>query len=102
LSLIGEHVERFNAGVRSGDFGPMVAAFAEDAELVFEGIPVGPFFGREAIGAAYSAQPPDDEIVLLDGDGTYAWAKEPETPAGQMYLTEREGKIAHLRIRYGR
>jgi steroid Delta-isomerase len=102
LSLLGEHVERFNAGVRSGDFGPMVAAFAEDAELVFEGIPVGPFFGREAIGAAYSAQPPDDEIVLLDGDGTYAWAKEPETPAGQMYLTEREGKIAHLRIRYGR
>jgi steroid Delta-isomerase len=102
LSLLEEHVERFNAGVRSGDFGPMVAAFAEDAELVFEGIPVGPFFGREAIGAAYSAQPPDDEIVLLDGDGTYAWAKEPETPAGQMYLTEREGKIAHLRIRYGR
>jgi steroid Delta-isomerase len=102
LSLLVEHVERFNAGVRSGDFGPMVAAFAEDAELVFEGIPVGPFFGREAIGAAYAAQPPDDEIVLLDDDGTYAWAKEPETPAGQMFLTEREGKIARLGIRYDR
>ena len=102
MSLLDEHVDRFNAGVRSGDFGPMVAAFAEDAELVFEGIPVGPFAGREAIGEAYAKQPPDDEIVLLDDDGTYAWAKEPETPAGRMLLTERDGEIAHLRIRYDR
>ena len=102
MSLLEEHVERFNAGARSGDFDPMVAAFAEDAELVFEGIPVGPFSGREAIGAAYAAQPPDDEIVLLDGDGTYAWAKEPAMPAGQMFLTERDGEIARLVIRYDR
>ena len=102
MSLLGEHVERFNAGVRSGDFGPMVAAFAEDAELVFEGIPVGPFAGREAIGEAYAAQPPDDEIVLLDGDGTYAWAGEPDVPAGQMLLTEHDGEIARLVIRYDR
>jgi hypothetical protein len=78
----------------------MVAAFSEDAKLVFEGIRVGPFAGRDAIGAAYAAQPPDDEIVLLDGDGTYAWAKEPEVPAGQMFLTERDGQIARLVIRY--
>ena len=100
--MIEGHVERFNQGVRSGDFGEMVSFFAEDAELVFEGIPVGPFQGREAIGAAYAAQPPDDEIVLLDSDGTYAWAKEPESPAGQMFLTEREGEIARLVIRYDR
>ena len=100
--LLQEHVERFNRGVRSGDFGPMVAAFSEDAELVFEGIPVGPFAGREAIGEAYAAQPPDDEIVLLDSDGTYAWAKEPEIPAGQLFLTERGGEIGRLVIRYDR
>ena len=80
----------------------MVAAFAEDAELVFEGIPAGPFAGREAIGEAYAAQPPDDEIVLLDGDGTYAWAREPAVPAGRMFLTVRGGEIAHLKIRYDR
>jgi steroid Delta-isomerase len=97
-----KHVERFNAGVRSGDFGPMVSAFSEDAELVFEGIPVGPFSGRDAIGEAYASQPPNDEIVLLDGDGTYAWAKEPAVPAGQMLLTERDGEIARLVIRYDR
>jgi steroid Delta-isomerase len=100
--LIAEHVERFNRGVRSGDFGEMVSFFAEDAELVFEGIPVGPFLGREAIGEAYAAQPPDDEIVLLDCEGTYAWAKEPEIPAGQLFLTERGGEIARLVIRYDR
>ena len=102
MSLLAEHVERFNAGVRSGDFGQMVAAFSEDAELVFEGIPVGPFSGRDAIGAAYAAQPPDDEIVLLDGDGTYAWANDPAAPAGQMFVTERYGEIARLVIRYDR
>jgi steroid Delta-isomerase len=102
LTLLEAHVERFNHGVRSGDFGPMVAAFSEDAELVFQGIPVGPFLGREAIGAAYAERPPDDEIVLLDGEGTYAWASEPEVAAGQMFLTERDGEIARLVIRYDR
>ena len=102
MSLLEEHVERFNHGVRTADFSSMVEAFTQDAELVFEGIPVGPFHGRDAIGHAYAAQPPDDEIVLLDGDGTYAWAKEPELPAGQMFLTERDGEIARLVIRYDR
>jgi steroid Delta-isomerase len=102
MSVLSEHVERFNEGVRSGDFAPMVAAFTEDAELVFEGIPVGPFAGRDAIGAAYREQPPDDEIVLLGGDGTYAWASAPGVMAGRMFLTERDGRIARLVIRYDR
>jgi steroid delta-isomerase len=100
--VLTEHVERFNHGVRTGDFGPMVAAFSEDAELVFDGIPVGPFVGRDAIGEAYAAQPPDDEIVLLDADGTYAWSNEPEIPAGEMFLTEHDGEIIRLVIRYDR
>jgi hypothetical protein len=80
----------------------MVAAFAADAELVFEGIPVGPFAGRAAIAEAYRARPPDDAIVLLDADGTYAWASAPEVPAGQLFLTERDGEITRLVIRYDR
>ena len=81
----------------------MVAAFSVDAKVVFDGIPVGPFVGREAIAEAYRAQPPDDEIVLLDDDdGTYAWASAPELPAGQLFLTERDGEISRLVIRYDR
>jgi steroid delta-isomerase len=80
----------------------MVSFFADDAALVFEGIPVGPFHGREAIASAYAEQPPDDAIVLLDSEGTYAWANEPEVPAGRMFLTERNGEIARLVIRYDR
>jgi hypothetical protein len=38
MNVLNEHVERFNAGVRSGDFGPMLEPFADDAELAFEGI----------------------------------------------------------------
>jgi hypothetical protein len=40
--------------------------------------------------------------VLLDADGTYAWAREPAVPAGRMSLTERDGKITRLVIRYDR
>jgi steroid delta-isomerase len=102
VTLLDDHVKRFNQGVRTGDFGPMVAAFSEDAELVFEGIPVGPFVGREAIGEAYATRPPDDEIVLLDDDGTYAWSSAADVSAGQLHLTERDGEIARLVIRYDR
>ena len=43
----------------------MLEQFAEDAELAFEGVPVGPFRGKPAIAQAYVDQPPDDEIVIL-------------------------------------
>jgi steroid Delta-isomerase len=109
MTLLTEHVARFNAGVRGGDFGPMLEWFTDDAELVFEGIPVGPFRGREAIAEAYRAQPPDDEIELLDsgqdGEGrtvaTYAWRRRPGVPAGVLVLTPRDGRIARLVVRYG-
>jgi hypothetical protein len=109
LALLTDHVARFNAGVRSGDFRPMVDGFTEDAELAFRGIPVGPFRGREAIAAAYRTQPPDDEIELLDveqdGEGQvvafYAWRKRPGIRAGALVLVPRGEQIARLVIHYG-
>ena len=104
MSLLEEYVERFNAGVRSGEWEPMVELLAPGAELEFEGIPVGPFVGRDVIGEAYRAQPPDDEIVLLDrlgyGSAVYAWAKEPTRPAGEMHIEERDGAIVRVRVLY--
>lgn len=57
-AYLEHHVATFNTAVESGDFDPLVALFAADAELSFEGVPVGPFRGRKAIAAACAAQPP--------------------------------------------
>lgn len=105
--MLAEHVERFNQGVRTGDFAPMLETFAPDAEMAFEGVPVGPFAGRDAIAEAYAQRPPDDEIVLLgeprvtgeEVESDYAWASE-GTRAGRMILTARERKIARLVVTF--
>ncbi len=97
--LLAEHVERFNAAVRSGDFTPMLELFADDAVLEFRGVLAGPFQGREAIAAAYEAQPPDDEIEVLgteQGDAEiragYSWRRDEGRRAGDMFLT-RDGDL---------
>ena len=77
----------------------------------FEGIPVGPFRGREAIERAYSMHPPDDEIVVLNvkeelGRNVitceYAWSKKPKIRAGELILTCRGETIEKLTVRYER
>jgi drug/metabolite transporter (DMT)-like permease len=107
--LLEDHVGRFNAGVRSGDWEPMVEGFANDAEMEFQGVPVGPFVGREAIAAAYREQPPDDELRVLEqrqSDGRiearYAWLAEPEVAAGEMFLTPEDGAIRKLVVTFDR
>jgi steroid delta-isomerase len=85
----------------------MLAGFAPDAELVFEGVPVGPFAGRDAIAEAYRLRPPTDEVRLLGDprveDGAlvadYAWASE-GTRAGRMIVTPRDGAIARLVVTF--
>jgi hypothetical protein len=100
-SLLEREVAAFNEGVRTGDWAALVALFTEDAVLEFDGIPVGPFEGRDAIAEAYRSMPPDDEVVLLDGGPRYAWSKEPDRPAGELHLEERDGRIVRLRVVYG-
>jgi RimJ/RimL family protein N-acetyltransferase len=107
VRLLHDHLLRFNDGVRTGDWRPMLELFAEDAELVFEGVPAGPFSGRDAIAAAYEAQPPDDEIVTLrvdaEGDDVtalYAWRREPARVAGRLVLTPRGAEIARFLVTF--
>ena len=106
--VLTRHIALFNEGVRTGNFGPMVARFTDDAELVFENIPVGPFYGRNAIAASYASQPPDDEIVMLEsrtvGDllvAAYAWQSEPNKHAGEIVITTDRDRIARLVVVYG-
>jgi steroid Delta-isomerase len=102
--VLADYVDRFNVGVRSGAWEPLLEVLAPDAELEFVGIPVGPFAGRDAIGEAYRAQPPDDELVVLEQRGehtaVYGWAREPSRPAGELHLVERDGTIVRIRVLY--
>jgi hypothetical protein len=96
------HVARFNEGVRSGDWEPMLAAFADDAELHFENVPAGPFVGLMEIRRGYLAQPPDDQIQLLgiqDDEqdrrvtAAFAWTRG---GTGRLVLEHDRGAITRL------
>ena len=63
--FVHRHARLFNDGVRTGDFAPMIEGFTDDAELIFVGVPAGPYRGRRAIEAAYRETPPDDGIEIL-------------------------------------
>jgi steroid delta-isomerase len=106
-NLLDRHVALFNEGVRSGDFAPMVEQFAENGELVFDGVPVGPFRGKDAIAAAYRERPPDDEIdvsAVREAAGEvvadYAWRRTPETRAGELRITPAGEQIARLVVTF--
>ena len=96
------YVARFNGGVRSGDWEPMLARFADDAELEFENLPAGPFVGRDAIRRGYLGQSPDDEMHLLgiqDDEldcrvtAGFAWARG---GTGRLVLEHDRGAITRL------
>lgn len=106
-AVLDAHVRRFNDAVGSGDFSEMLAGFAPGAEMVFDGVPVGPFVGREAIADAYASRPPDDEVRLLGvprvhgdaADSDYAWAGDGRR-AGRMILTASAGLITRLVVTF--
>ena len=98
------HVASFNAAVHSGDFTAFVQHFAPDAVMTFVGPPVGPVIGRDAIAAAYAAQPPDDtmEIVSVRTEGdaeviAFRWSRG---GAGTMRIRRRAGLIAELAVAF--
>ena len=85
----------------------MLEQFADDASLEFRGVPVGPFHGRDAIAAAYSARPPDDEVEVLEIEeddaeirARYAWLRDEGRPAGDMFLTRGGDRITKLVVSF--
>jgi RimJ/RimL family protein N-acetyltransferase len=107
VDLLYEYVARHNQGVRTGDWEALGECFAEDARLEFQGVPVGPFAGREAIVAAYGERPPDDEVRILDAAETkggveahYSWAVAPERQAGRMLVSLRGAAIERLVVTF--
>jgi hypothetical protein len=98
------HVARFNEGVRSGDWEPMLVRFADDAELWFDGALAGPFVGVAEIRRGYLQRPPDDQIQLLgiqddeeEGRVTaaFVWARG---GTGRLVLEHERGAITRLGV----
>jgi steroid delta-isomerase len=107
LALFHDYVLVHNESVRTGDWEPLGEWFADDATLEFDGVPVGPFEGRDAIARAYREQPPDDEVVIFGVEESdarvaarYGWLREPGKVAGRMILTPRDGKVSHLLVTF--
>jgi RimJ/RimL family protein N-acetyltransferase len=107
MSTIDRYIATHNAAVRSGDWSAFSEWFTDDAEVRFEGVPVGPFRGRDEIRAAYESRPPDDEVevrnVRTDGKGTvadYGWAAEQGVRAGELRITWDEDRISELVITF--
>lgn len=98
-----EHVKSFNTAVVDGDWSPVVASFHPEALLEFDGAPAGPYQGRDAIAAAYAADPPGDTIhiraITKRGDTdlvTFAWSRG---GTGTMEIEREGGLIRHLLVR---
>jgi RimJ/RimL family protein N-acetyltransferase len=107
VRFLHDYLGDFNECVRTGDWSPLGAWFADDAELVFEGVPVGPFAGRDAIMAAYRGQPPDDQLVTFRVDeherdvlALYGWLAAPSEVAGRIVLTPDGERIGTLRVTF--
>ncbi|MFI5890303.1 nuclear transport factor 2 family protein [Actinoplanes sp. NPDC051513] len=99
-----QHVERFNAAVRSGDWDEFLATLAPEAVMSFDGVPVGPFVGRDAIAVAYETNPPTDTMeirdVEIDSDAEivrFAWSKG---GTGTLTIRRGAGGITKLAVRF--
>jgi hypothetical protein len=107
-AFLAHHLATFNEAVATGDFAPLVDLFAPDAVLAFDGVPAGPFHGREAIAAAYAAQPPTDTMTALDArledDGTaieaFSWSADYGVRSGEMRLVAEDGRLRRLTVAF--
>ena len=106
MTLLDEHVKRFNAAVRSG----LRADARELRRRRNDGVRGR---SRRAVRRegrdrqAYRERPPDDELDVLDvredGDAVvagYAWRREPDVRAGELRLTVGSGRIVRLVVTF--
>jgi len=107
IRLLHDSVMAHNEAVRTGEWDDFGTWFAEDAELVFDGVPFGPFRGGAEVEAAYRDHPPDDEVLTFDVRAEaglivahYGWRREPSVVAGRMLLTPAGGRIAKLVVTF--
>jgi steroid delta-isomerase len=105
VDRVENHFRLFNEAVRRRDWTEFLATFTPDAVMRFEGVPVGPYLGRDAIAAAYAERPPTDVMscVSVDRDGDmdvvgFAWEAG---AGGTMRVLWRGGAVAELTVVLG-
>jgi steroid delta-isomerase len=103
LALLERHVELFNEAVGTGNYGPFLETFADNAVMSFDYVPAGPFHGRAAIAEAYATRPPDDTMALIDmqevgHDAVNASFEWDAGGTGQLFLRWRGDRVVELRI----
>jgi steroid delta-isomerase len=101
--MLERHVGKYNEAVRTSDFSPFLALYAEDAVMSFDGVPIGPLYGRRAIEESYAQRPPDDTMWLIDmsevgDDAVNASFEWDAGGTGEMYLRWKDGLIVEQRI----
>ena len=110
-ALIADHLALFNASVASGDFTALLARLADDAVVRFENVPgagVLEFAGRPAYTAAYSKNPPDDQIDAIgdprEEDDTVAvdftWRRDRAPGVMRLTVTD-DDLISHMLVVFG-
>jgi len=62
--LLQKYVLLHNYGVETGDFGPMLELFADDAVFEFENPRIGTFWGVKIIAGVFRRQQPDSMLVI--------------------------------------
>jgi steroid delta-isomerase len=99
------HEQLFNEAVRTEDFSEFTKTFADDAVMAFDGVPVGPYKGREAIAEAYATRPPNDtmsiwsieEVDAETADVRFDWDAG---GSGAMRVKWQDGLIAGMTISF--
>jgi steroid delta-isomerase len=104
-AAVYEHERVFNDAVRSGNYAPLVEAFADDAVMSFDDLPIGPFQGLDAIRLAYADQPPTDTLTTRSIEHVAENAARVRFDwdhggSGSMELSWRGGRVATLAIAF--
>jgi hypothetical protein len=102
--FVGRHAALFNQGVRTGDFTAWLSTFAADATLTFDGLPIPPAHGRDAIAAVYSGHPPSSPMRIVSSraaggvvTGEFVWVAAPTT-GGRFTLHLHDGLLTRLEV----
>lgn len=105
----GELLESYqilhNYGIESGDFGPMLELFADDAVFEFEDERIGKFEGIDMIAGVFRRQSPSIRLAISNktedaGIATADYADEnaPDERLGSITLESVKDKIGRLFI----